>query len=216
GLSFMVDGTNYTGSQNFAWAPGSKHMISSSSPQNGGPGIQYEWSAWSDGGDIGHTVMPLNSSTYTANFTTNFYLTMQAGPGGGASPSSLWTNSGEMVNLVATPNAGCLFSNWLGSGAGSYSGNSNEATVTMDGPITETASFIPIIVSVNLDGASNLAITYATAPGATSYLQTTTNLAPANWTMVVGSTTNAAGSSVTCMVPVQSNDQQRFFRIVFP
>jgi hypothetical protein len=216
GLSFMVDGTNYTSSQNFSWAPGSKHTISTTSPQSGAVGIQYGWGGWSDGGDISHTILPLSSSTCTANFTTNFNLTMQAGPGGGISPSSLWTNSGEIVNIVATPNAGCLFGHWSGSGSGSYSGNSNEATVTMDGPISETASFIPIIMGVSVNGASNLSITYATTPGMTSYLQTTTNLAPAIWTMVAGSATNAEGSSVTFTVPVQFNDQQRYFRIVFP
>jgi hypothetical protein len=119
------------------------------------------------------------------------------------------------VNISATPNTGYLFSNWYGSGAGAYSGNSNVASVTMEGPITETASFLPTILGVSLSGASAVTITCGTTPGFAYYLETTSNLAPAVWTMVAGSATNAAGTSVSFTVPVQSN-QQRYFRTVSP
>jgi hypothetical protein len=216
GLSFTVDGTNYTSTQTFSWRPGSNHAISTPSPQNVGAGIQYAWSAWNDGGAISHTIAPLTSSTYTANFTTNYYLTMDAGLGGSVSPASLWTNSGVSVNIIATPNTGYVFTNWSGSGIGAYSGNSSMAAVTMNGPITETAAFQPTILGVSMSGVSNVIITYGTTPGSTYYLQTTTNLAPGIWTTVAGSTTNAAGTSVTFTVPVQSDDQQQYFRAVSP
>ena len=116
GLSFAMDGTNYTSPRTFNLTPGSSHTISTSSPQNGGAGVQYAWSGWSDGGAISHVIAPLTSSTYTANFTTNYFLTMNAGSGGSVSPASFWTNRGESVNLTATPNPGYTFSNWLGSG----------------------------------------------------------------------------------------------------
>jgi Pectate lyase superfamily protein/Divergent InlB B-repeat domain len=215
GLSFTVDGTNYTSTQTFSWRPGSNHTISTLSPQNAGAGIQYAWSAWSDGGAISHTVSPLTSFTYTANFTTNYSLTMDAGPGGSVSPTSLWTNSGESLTITATPNAGYIFSNWSGSGAGAYSGNSSAASVTTDGPITETASFQPTILGVSMS-ASNIVITYGTTPGSTYYLETTTNLASAIWTTVAGSTTNAAGTSVTFTISVQSDEQQLYFRAICP
>ncbi len=215
GLSFTVDGTNYISTQTFSWMPGSSHTISTTSPQNGSAGIQYAWNAWNDGGAMSHSITPLTSSTYTVNFTTNYYLTIDSGPGGSISPASLWTNSGESMNISATPNTGYVFSNWSGSGAGSYSGNINVASVTMDGPITETASFLSSILGVSLSGTSNVVITCATTPGSTYYLETTTNIAPAIWTTVAGSTTNAAGTSVTFTVPVQS-DKQRYFRTVSP
>jgi len=216
GLSFTVDGTNYTSTRTFNCTPGSSHTVSAGSPQNGGAGIQYAWSGWSDGGAISHTIMPLTSSTYTADFETNFYLTMDAGPGGSINPASLWTNSGESVNISAVPNTGYIFNDWSGTAPGSYSGSNSVASVTMDGPITETASFLPAILGVSISGASTLTITYATTPGVTSYLQTTTNLALPIWTTVAGSSTNAAGTSVARTVPLQPNDQQRYFRIVFP
>ncbi len=215
GLSFTVDGTNYTSAMTFNWTPGSKHTISTTSQQNGSAGIQYDWNAWSDSGAISHAVAPLTGSSYMASFTTNYYLTMDAGPGGNINPVSLWTNSGESVNISATPNAGYIFANWSGSAAGSYSGNSNVASVTMNGPITETASFLPVILSLKMSGASTVNITYATTSGSTSHLETTTNLTPAIWTTVSGSSTNAVGTAVTFSVPV-SNVQQRYFRIVFP
>ncbi len=216
GLSFAVDGTNYTSSRTFNLTPGSSHTISTSSPQNGGAGIQYAWSGWSDGGAISHVIAPLTSFTGTANFTTNYFLTMNAGPGGSVSPASFWTNSGENVTITAMPNTGYSFSNWLGSGPGSYSGNNSAASVTMEGPITETAAFQPAILGVSMSGITNVVMTYGTTPGSMYHLETTTNLAPASWTTVAGSSTNAAGTSVTFTVRVQSGDQQRYFRTVSP
>ena len=215
GLLFTVDGTNYTSTRTFNWMPGSSHAISTSSPQNGGAGTQYAWSAWSDDGAVSHAIAPLAGSAYTANFNTNYYLTMDAGPGGSVTPAGFWTNIGESVSISAMPNAGYLFSNWSGSGAGSYSGSNNVASVTMNGPITETASFLPFILGVSISGASAI-ITCGTTPGSTYYLQTATNLAPAIWTMVAGSMTNPEGTSVTFTVPIQSNNLQRYFRVVSP
>ncbi|MGA2686368.1 MAG: glycosyl hydrolase family 28-related protein [Verrucomicrobiota bacterium] len=166
GLSFAVDGTNYTSAQIFNWTPGSNHTIATTSPQSGSTGIQYAWSSWSDGGAISHTIAPLNSTTYTANFTTNYYLTMNAGAGGGVSPASLWTNSGANVNINATPNGGYNFSSWSGSGTGSYSGGNSAASVTMNGPVTETASFAP---------SSTISVTAQTSPAGLSFTVDGTN-----------------------------------------
>lgn len=215
GLSFTMDGTNYASSRTFSWTPGSSHTISTSTPQNGGAGTQYDWSAWSDGGAVSHTVAPLTGSTYTVNFSTNYYLTMDAGSGGSVTPVGFWTNFGESVSISATPNTGYLFGNWSGSGAGSYSGSSNTSSVTMDGPITETAGFLPFIVGASIS-ASTVIVTYGATPGSTYYLETATNLAPAIWTMVAGSLTNPVGTSVTFSIPAQSNYLQRYFRVVSP
>src|SRR4030095_7844792 len=68
GRAFTVDGTPYTAAQSFSWQPGSSHTIATTSPQNGGTGIRYVWSSWSDGGAISHTVAPTTNKTYTATF----------------------------------------------------------------------------------------------------------------------------------------------------
>src|SRR6266567_1458808 len=142
GLSFSVDGTPYTSAQTFSWAPGSSHTIATTSPQNGDTGVRYVWTNWSDGGAISHTVAPTTNKTYTANFGTQYYLTMTHGTGGTVSPTNGWRGSGSTVSISAMPASGYHFNNWTGSGTGSYSGTNNPASITMDGPITEAATFI--------------------------------------------------------------------------
>jgi hypothetical protein len=142
GRTFSVDGTSYSSTQSFTWASGSSHTIATTSPQSGAPGVQYVWTRWSDHGAISHTVAPTSNATYTAAFGKQYYLTMAAGTGGRVTPPSGWKNSGATVSISATPRRGYSFSNWTGSGPGSYSGTNNPASITMGGPITETATFI--------------------------------------------------------------------------
>ena len=141
GPTFMVDSTTYTAAQTFSWQPGSSHTIATTSPQSGGTGVQYVWRTWSDNGAISLTVAPTKNTTYTANFTTQYYLTMSAGTGGGVTPSSGWRNSGATVSISAIPTTGYTFINWTGSGIGSYTGSTNPSSITMGSPITETAAF---------------------------------------------------------------------------
>jgi Divergent InlB B-repeat domain len=141
GLAFSVDGTPYTSTQTFTWVPGSSHTIATTSPQNGATGVRYAWSSWTGGGAISHTVAPTTNKTYTANFNTQYFLTMAHGTGGSVSPASGWKNSGVAVSINAMPANGYHFTNWTGSGTGSFSGTTNPASITMSGPITETATF---------------------------------------------------------------------------
>ena len=141
GRSFTVDGSPYTAAQAFSWAPGSSHTIATTSAQSGGTGVQNLWTKWNDNGAISHNVAPTTNQTYTANFTTQYYLTMSAGTGGTVSPSSGWRNSGTAVSIRATPASGYIFANWTGSGTGSYTGSAHPSSITIGGPITETADF---------------------------------------------------------------------------
>jgi hypothetical protein len=144
GVSFMVDGSAYTAAHTFVWQPGSSHTIATTSPQNGATGTRYVWNNWSDSGPISHTVAPTTNKTYTAKFTTQYYLTMTAGTGGKVSPSSGWRNSGVAVSITATPTAGYTFSNWTGSGNGSYSGATNPASIVMGRPYYRGSGFQPV------------------------------------------------------------------------
>jgi len=141
GPTFSVDGTTYSSAQIFSWQPGSSHTIATTSPQSAGTGVQYFWNNWSDGAAISHTVAPTTNKTYTAKFTTQYFLTMSAGTGGTVTPASGWKNSGAAFSITAKPAVGYTFTNWSGTGTGSFSGTSNPASVTMGGPITEAASF---------------------------------------------------------------------------
>ena len=140
-LSFTVDGASYTSAQTFSWQPRSSHTIGTTSPQSGGAGTQYVWTNWSGGGSISHTVAPTTNTTYTATFSTQYYLTMSAGAGGSVSPGGGWKVSGTTISIKATPATGYIFSTWTGSGTGSYTGSANPSSVTIGGPITETATF---------------------------------------------------------------------------
>jgi Divergent InlB B-repeat domain len=141
GLFYRVDGTTYNSAHVFSWPSGSSHTISTTSPQRGSSGVRYVWQSWSDNGARSHTIAPTTSTPYTATFTTQYYLTMNAGTGGTVMPASGWRNKGAQVTIRATPSNGYHFTGWTGSGNGSYSGPNNPASVTMNAPITETASF---------------------------------------------------------------------------
>ena len=151
GRSFTVDGTTYTTQQVFSWQPGSSHTLLTTSPQSGGTGTQYLWTNWSDGGNISHTVSPTVNSTYTANFDTEYYLTMTSGTGGSVTPSSGWRGEGESVQIEALADAGYNFAGWTGTGSGSYTGNNNPVTITINGPISEAAYFELIAIEIPLD-----------------------------------------------------------------
>jgi Divergent InlB B-repeat domain/Galactose oxidase, central domain len=141
GLAYRVDGTTYHSAHVFSWPAGSTHTIATNSPQSGGSGTRYVWQRWSDNGAMSHTIAPTTSTAYTATFTTQHYLTMNAGAGGTVMPASGWRNKGAQVTIRATPSNGYHFTRWTGSGNGSYSGTNNPASITMTGPITETAFF---------------------------------------------------------------------------
>ena len=184
GRTFTVDGATYNSTQTFSWTRGSSHTIGTTSPQNGNTGVRYVWTRWSDGGAISHTVAPATNQTYTANFTTQYYLTMSHGSGGTVTPTSEWRNSGATVSISATAASGYSFSNWTGTGTGSYSGTNNPASITMNGPITESAAFTqnvqvtvqtnPAGLSFSVDGTSySSAQTFSWQPGSSHTIATT-------------------------------------------
>ena len=160
GGSFTVDGTTYTTNQTFNWTSGSSHSIGTTSPQTSG-NTRYNFSSWSDGGSITHNVTPTSNTTYTANFSTQHYLTMNAGTGGTVSPASNWYNAGQNVSISATPSSGYSFGSWTGSGSGSYNGTSSSASVTMNSPITQTANFTPT--------PNNITVNVGTTPDGGSF-----------------------------------------------
>ncbi|MCZ2147887.1 MAG: hypothetical protein LC126_08915, partial [Bryobacterales bacterium] len=71
--------------------------------------MQYVYASWSDGGAQSHSVTaPGAAATYTANFTTQYFLTTAANPAGGGSiaPASGWMNSGSVVAVSASAAGG--------------------------------------------------------------------------------------------------------------
>ncbi|MEK7408931.1 MAG: hypothetical protein AAB225_28035 [Acidobacteriota bacterium] len=142
GRSLTVDGVGCTSPCTFQWTAGTQHTIATTSPQAGPTGTQYVFASWSDAGAISHTITASSSpATYTANFTTQYYLTTAASPpaGGTISPASGWYNSGAVVSVSATPNSGYVFSGFSGDLTGGSPQN-----LTMNGPKSVTANFTPL------------------------------------------------------------------------
>ena len=142
GLSFSVDGANYTSTQVLNWAPGSTHTIATAT-QSGGSGTQYSWTAWSDLGALSHIVTPGSAITYTANFTTQYLLTTGVTPAGSgsvtANPASAsgYYDSATPVQLTAAPAGSNTFTAW----SGDVSGSANPQNVTMSAPRSVTGNF---------------------------------------------------------------------------
>ena len=144
GRSFSVDGDTYASNHTFSWVAGSSHTIATTSPQTGGSGVQYIWTNWSDNGGISHVVAPTtNNVKFVANFQLQYFLTMAVSGNGQVKPVSAWQNAGNVVTIQAKANPGSRFSFWTGTGTGSFTGTANPASVTMNGPIMETATFSP-------------------------------------------------------------------------
>jgi len=103
----------------------------------------YAWiSTWvvPDGGAPSYTITaPSSSATYTANFTTQYYLTTAASPpaGGTITPASGWYNSGAVVAVAANAYGGYVFSGFTGD----LSGTTTPQNLTMNAPKSVTANF---------------------------------------------------------------------------
>jgi len=122
----------------------------------GGVGVRYIASP-----TAGSMSIPAQT-TQSITFKTQYYLTMKTNVGA-TSPGSGWFDANSEVTISATAPlanaAECyLWCGWIGKGAGSCTGKSNPAIVTMDGPVSETATWstIPIFLGV-LMGLSILA-----------------------------------------------------------
>ena len=71
------------------------------------------------------------------------------------------------------------------------------------------------IIGAAVSGQNGFTLTFGATPGFTYHVEVTTNLAPASWSTVSGSTTNAAGGSVT-FTDTNRSGTQRFYRTVSP
>jgi hypothetical protein len=215
GLTFTVDGVNYSYGKVFSWPESSSHTISAHASQNGGPGVQYTWSYWNDFLPVSHTVVVPASTiptTYTATFNTEYFLTMNAGTGGSVSPGSEWTNASAPVLITATPNSGYRFRGWTGSGDGSFTGTNNSWFINMDNPITETADFIAIALPsfsfASVTGNEFQATLSGLSTGEQVVLESSTDLK--NWIPV--QTNKADGQSLTFTNTINPALMGQYFR----
>ncbi|MEM4098905.1 MAG: hypothetical protein QXW57_04045, partial [Candidatus Micrarchaeaceae archaeon] len=137
GAPVTVDGNSETTPYTIIVNYGTVVSYSYGSPFSGGSGVQYVNPSPASG-----SITVTSTTTITASYTTQYYLTMVANPSSEGSVSGGgWHNAGSQVSISADAYYSYYFSSWTGSGSGSYTGTNNPATVTMNGPITETANF---------------------------------------------------------------------------
>ena len=121
-------------------------------PVSGVSGTQYVCSGWSGSGsvpasgNISTVTFTINTpSTIIWNWAIQYYLTVNSAYGTSAGQG--WYNSGTFASFnvpspVGSAGSQYVFSNWSGSGSGSYTGSLASSSVTMNTPITENASWI--------------------------------------------------------------------------
>ena len=116
---------------------------------DGDVGTRYVFTSWvGDATGAGLTSEPIlmnGPKNAVADWETQYYLTI-ATDFGTVSPSSDWYEAATPINIQAfAPTAGAgeryVWNGWTGTGSGSYNGISNPASITLNGPITEIASW---------------------------------------------------------------------------
>jgi len=118
---------------------------------SGPSGVQYVFTNW--GGDATGTTSPSNPiamnapKTATANWKTQYYLTVGNG-GHGTATGEGWYDAGSGASFSISPTTVSggtgtqyVFTGWVGSGTGSYTGPDASRSVTMNNPITENAQW---------------------------------------------------------------------------
>lgn len=160
GLEYKVNNVSYISTRLFNWDIGSTQTLQAVSPQISGA-YKYIFDKWSHNNDTALTqVITVNSttSTYVANFKTQYRLFAMADPSGipvTITNSYNYFDSGAVVNVTVSPlqlqynGQMYYFQNWFGTGNGSYTGNNPVCQVTMLGPINEMCFFDTINVGIN-------------------------------------------------------------------
>ena len=141
----LVDGNAITTPKTFNWLPGAIHSLEAATILPTGANEQYIFATWSDTAARVHTfTVTSTSATITATFTHQYQLTMAADQGT-TNPAigNSWRNAGSTVSISATAPTGAsyTFNGWVGTSTGSFNGKDNPVSVTMNGPIAETASW---------------------------------------------------------------------------
>ena len=193
-LTFSVTGTGCSPAtglvspQTLAWVPGSSCTVTFSTPQ-GSSGTQYVFTQWENSSTNASRSItaPSSPTTYTASFKTQYQLTTAASPNteGSATPTTgTYYDSGTVVNLQATANAGYAFNGWTSS-PGTVANASNAATtITMSAPESVTANFVP-------------QVTIASSPSNLSFSVTGTGCSPGAGLIAPQTLAWAPGSSCT-------------------
>jgi len=140
-----VDGQAVGSGKQFTWNQGDQHTLSAKKTVTGDkPGTQYVFTGWSDGvSDTTRTITVNNNAVYTAQYKTQYQLTVNSDYG--SATGADWYDEGSKANAVldiSTASDGLLY-NWVFAGwTDDASGtNPKSNSITMDSPKTATAKW---------------------------------------------------------------------------
>lgn len=206
GLAVIADGVTYTTPKALAWAAGSSHTLTITSPQTAG-NTRYPYLSWSDGGGQSHVVTtPTTATTYTASFKTQNKLTTSVLPAGAGTvtvaPSSAdgWYDSTQVLQITANPGNGNGFSGF----SGDLTGTVNPQSLAMVAPRTVVANFAainpqPSAVSVSPASGSGSSASFTAVYSSGLGYQ---NLA---WVQMLVATAPDGGGQTFCMLHYDIN-----------
>ncbi len=142
GRTLILDGQEVLSPELVVWEPGTVHSLSVPEIQMEG-GARWTFDSWSDGGAATHDVVaPDSYGQLSFHMSEEFLLEVGAsGPGTTTPNGTMWVPAGGPVTIEAIPDHGYRFTEWDGSGNGSYRGDENPVPLLVNGPIWQQAHF---------------------------------------------------------------------------
>jgi Divergent InlB B-repeat domain len=153
GLLVDFNGTGGSAPRTFTGLiPGASVFVQTYTPQVTQLGAREVFSNWSHGAPIAHSlIVPSSDLVLTANFVSQYQITVAAARGGSATPASgQYFDVGSTINVNAIPGAGYTFNAWVGPVANTAQ---SATTVSMDTPKTVTATFKSTNPILNIDNS---------------------------------------------------------------
>jgi uncharacterized repeat protein (TIGR02543 family) len=119
-----------------------------------------------------------------ATYNHQYYVTTAVTPasGGSISVESGWFNSGASFQSVASASSGWQFEGWTGSGQGFYSGSDSNASVIVNAPLMETATFYPGL-TITTSSKGSVSYSAGAITGSTQDVTSKTIFAPVGTTI---------------------------------
>ncbi len=147
GFPMVVDGDSVLSPQTYDWARWSRHDVAVDSLVAGPPGERHRFLAWNDGyTHPARQIRPVEDvEIHTAFYTLEYFLDFVDPPEGWSIPGDTWWEPGAIVEIEAIPVPGHEFDQWTGEGDGSYTGSQNPVSVTLNEPLVQIPSFLPIV-----------------------------------------------------------------------
>ncbi|MDE1845939.1 MAG: hypothetical protein KGH53_01500 [Candidatus Micrarchaeota archaeon] len=110
------------------------------------------------------TTIPSNTITTTIPTNSSAILYISANPSNGfaaisPAPGPHYFPSNTQVTLSESASSGYVFTGWIGSGSGSYTGNLPSVTITVSGQVGEAANYAPANSPSTAGGSQNTSTT---------------------------------------------------------